>query len=209
MPKVPVYNPEGQTVGELALSDAIFGVKPEAGLIHEAVIAARANARPVVANTKTRGEVRGGGKKPWKQKGTGRARQGSIRAPQWVGGGITFGPTSERNFSLKINKKAKRKALFMVLSDKLNDQKLLVLEGLQTEPAKTKIVAGVLQKLPVDKTTLLISPGANAPLMRMVRNLPQVKLVNVQSLNLLDVIGYRTVVFLKDAVPVFEKIYQD
>jgi len=208
MPQVPVYNQAGETVGQLALADAIFGVQPKAGLIHEVVVATRANSRKAIANTKTRGEIRGGGKKPWKQKGTGRARQGSIRAPQWVGGGITFGPTSERNFSVKINKKTKRLALFMALSDRVNKQELIVLDQLATEPAKTKTAAAVLQKLPLGKTALLISPGANMALMRMVRNLPQVKLVNVQSLNLMDVMTYRTLVLLKDAVPVLEKIYQ-
>ncbi|MFA6429297.1 MAG: 50S ribosomal protein L4 [Patescibacteria group bacterium] len=208
MPKISLYNQEGASVGDIALSDAIFGVKPEAGLIHEAVIAARANARRSVANTKTRGEVRGGGKKPWKQKGTGRARQGSIRAPQWVGGGITFGPLSERNFSLKINKKAKQKALFMALSDKVADKRLIVLDTVTTEPAKTKTVAMALKKLPVQKTVLIVAPGANASLMRMVRNLQNVKVTNAQSVGLMDVMTYRSVVFLKDAVPVFEKIYQ-
>jgi large subunit ribosomal protein L4 len=207
MPNVSVYNETGSQVGSIALADAMFGVKPDQNLIHEAVIAQRANARRAIANTKTRGEVRGGGKKPWKQKGTGRARQGSIRSPQWVGGGITFGPTKERNFSLKINKKVKRKALFMALSDKVLSQKLMVLEAFTLDSGKTKYAASVIAKLPIDRNVLLVAPGAPALLMRMVRNLPNVKLVTANSLNLVDILAYRSVVFLKEAVPVFEKIY--
>jgi large subunit ribosomal protein L4 len=156
MPNVSVYNQTGSQVGTIALSDAIFAVKPDQAIIHEAMVAQRANARRAIANTKTRGEVRGGGKKPWKQKGTGRARQGSIRSPQWVGGGITFGPTSERNFSLKINKKVKRKALFMALSDKVLSQKFMVLESMDTSSAKTKQAASVIAKLPIDRNVLLV-----------------------------------------------------
>ncbi len=209
MPNVSVYNEAGNQVATLALSDAMFNVKPDQALIHEAVIAQRANARRAIAHTKTRGEVRGGGKKPWKQKGTGRARQGSIRSPQWVGGGITFGPTKERNFSLKINKKVKRKALFMALTDKVEQQKLFVLESIKTDTAKTKIVASLLAKLPIDRNVLLVAPGAPAMLMRMVRNLPHVKLVSANSVNLIDVLTYRSVIFLKDAVPAFEGLYRD
>ncbi len=209
MPNVSVYNETGSQVGSIALADAMFGVKPDQNLIHEAVIAQRANARRAIANTKTRGEVRGGGKKPWKQKGTGRARQGSIRSPQWVGGGITFGPTKERNFSLKINKKVKRKALFMALSDKVLSQKLMVLEAFTLDSGKTKYAASVIAKLPIDRNVLLVAPGAPALLMRMVRNLPNVKLVSANSVNLMDVLTYRTVVFLKDAVSAFEGIYRD
>lgn len=207
MPKISIYNQEGKAVGELALNDAHFGVKPNPALVHEVVVAQRANARKAIAHTKTRGEVRGGGKKPWKQKGTGRARQGSIRSPQWVGGGITFGPTSERNFSQKVNKKAKRAALFMALSDKVASSKLVVLDAMNTEPAKTKLAAQVMRNLPVERTVLIVAPGSSPSLMRMVRNLPNVKLVTANSVNIEDVLGYRSVVFLKDAVAAFDKIY--
>lgn len=207
MPKLSVYNQEGKTVGDISLSDAIFAVKPSPALVHEVMVAARANARRSIANTKTKGEVSGGGKKPWKQKGTGRARQGSTRNPQWVGGGIAFGPRSERNFSLKVNKKAKRKALFMTLSDKLANNALVVLETIDTSKPKTKLVAATFAKLPLGKTTLVVAPASNQSMMRMVRNLPNVKLVTANSLNLVDILAYRSVVFLKEAVPVFEKIY--
>jgi len=207
MPKISVYNQEGKTVGELNLNDALFGVKANTALVHEAVVAQRANARQVLAHTKTRGEVRGGGRKPWKQKGTGRARQGSIRSPQWIGGGVVFGPSNERNFSLKINRKAKRQALFMALSDKVASEKLVVLDSVSTESAKTKLMAEVLKKLPIDRTVLVVAPASSPLLMRMVRNLPHVKLVTANSVNLLDVLSYRSIVFLKDAVEAFDKIY--
>jgi len=207
MATVAVYNQEGKRAGEMSLNDRIFGVPADMSLVHQAVVAARANARRSIASTKTKGEVSGGGKKPWRQKGTGRARQGSTRAPQWVGGGIAFGPRAERNFAIKINKKAKRKALFVTLSDKLAGAKLLVLEDIKTEPAKTKFVAQLMAKLPVEKTVLLIAPKSDAALLRMVRNLPNVKLVTAGSLGLIDALTYRSLVFLKDAVPAFEKIY--
>ena len=207
MATISIYNQEGKVVGDLALNDKIFGVKSNPALVHEAVIAQRANARRSIANTKNRGEVRGGGKKPWKQKGTGRARQGSIRSPQWIGGGIEFGPRSERNFELKINRKAKQKALFMALSDKLTNKQLLVIESVNTEAAKTKILAEMIKKLPVGRTVLLVTPKADESLMRMVRNLPSVKLVSSNSVNLVDVLGYKSVAFLKDAVTSFEKLY--
>lgn len=208
MPKVFIYNAEGQAVGELDLSNEVFGVKPDAGLVHEALVAQQANARRSIAHTKTRADVRGGGRKPWKQKGTGRARQGSTRSPQWVGGGIAFGPRSERNFSVKINKRAKRQALFMALSDKLADQHLMVLESMTIEPLKTKVAATVFKRLPVGKSVLVVSPMSQPMLLRMVRNLRNIKLVTVGSVNLADVLAHRSIVFLKDAVPAFEKIYR-
>ena len=207
MPKVPLYTADGQQNGDLELADAMFAVKPQAGLLHEVMVSLRANARRSIANTKTRGEVRGGGKKPWKQKGTGRARQGSTRSPQWVGGGITFGPSSERNFEVKINKKTKKKALFMGLSDKVQNNKLFVLESVHTTTPKTKAMASLVQKLPIDRNALLITGASHPALMRMVRNIQNIKLVTAQSVNLIDVLTYRTVIFLKDAVPAFERVY--
>ena len=207
MARVSLYNQEGKHIGEHELADAHFAVKPDAALVHEAIVAQRANARRTIASTKTKGEVHGGGKKPWKQKGTGRARQGSIRSPQWVGGGIVFGPRKERNFALKMNRKAKQKALFMALSDKATSQKLFVLEQAPVQPVKTKTIAMLMSKLPIEKTVLLVVAGSNPTLLRMVRNLPQVKMVSTNSLNILDVLTYRTVIFLKDAVSSFEQLY--
>jgi large subunit ribosomal protein L4 len=207
MPNVSLYNQDGKSVGEISLSEAMFAVKANPAFVHEIVLALQANKRKAIANTKTKGEVRGGGKKPWKQKGTGRARQGSIRSPNWVGGGIAFGPSSERNFHVKINKKAKRQALFMALSDKLNEKKLVVVDAINAETPKTKVVATLMQKLPVEKTVLLVTPASQPNLMRMVRNLPNVKAVGAGSVGLLDVLAYRSVVFMKDAIPAFEKLF--
>lgn len=207
MAKTSIYNYEGQSVGQMDLPDRLFAVTPDPALVHEAVIAQRANARQTIAATKTKGMVNGGGKKPWKQKGTGRARQGSIRSPQWKGGGVVFGPNAERNFSIKINRKAKRKALSMVLTDKLMREKLIVLETIMKEPVKTKTFLAMMQKLPVDRTTLMVLGGSDPVAVRMARNLPSVKVVTVNSLNMLDLLTYRSVVFLKDAISALEQIY--
>jgi len=207
MPSISIYNQDGKSVGELALNETLFGLKPNKALVHEVMVAQRNNARRAIADTKTKGEVRGGGKKPWKQKGTGRARQGSIRNPQWVGGGIVFGPTAERNFSQKVNKKAKRIALLMALSDKVADKKLIAIEAIKTDLPKTKVFADMVKKLPLERTTLVVIPASNPSLMQMVRNIPHVKLVTANSVSLNDVLTYRSVAFLKDAVAAFEKIY--
>ena len=202
-----VFSKEGKETGSVNLPESVFGVAWSADLVHEVVLGMQANARGISsAHTKGRGEVSGGGKKPWKQKGTGRARQGSTRSPQWVGGGITFGPTSERNFSVKINKKAKKKALFMSLSDKVASNKFFILESVNTGTAKTKIMADLVKKLPVDRNALLVVAKSEPMLMRMVRNLQNIKLTTVQSVNILDVLTYRTIIFVKDAVPAFEQV---
>ena len=147
MPKANIYNQKGEQVGEIELSDKIFGVKANEALVHQAVTAQMANERQVLAHTKDRSEVRGGGKKPWRQKGTGRARAGSSRSPIWIGGGVTFGPTKDRNFSQKINKKMKKQATFMALSDKVKSKNLAVLEKLEIAEFKTKIFNETLSNL--------------------------------------------------------------
>lgn len=207
MAKISVYNSEGKAVRDVELAPERYEVKAKPSLVHDVLVALRANARRSIAHTKTRGEVRGGGKKPWKQKGTGRARHGSIRSPIWVGGGITFGPRSERNFSVKLNKKLKRKALFMILSDKVAAGKLLLVDPINTETPKTKIVAELLKKLPVDRTVLLVTAGPNPELIRMVRNLPNVKLVTANSVSLLDLLRFRTVIFEEEAFRAFDNQY--
>lgn len=208
MPKVSVYNQEGKVTGDIQLSDARFGVKVNPAVVHEALVAQQANRRKAVANTKTRGQVRGGGKKPWKQKGTGRARQGSIRSPQWVGGGIVFGPTSERNFSLKINKKTKQKALFMVLSDKASNDNLIVLESFSPAEPKTKLMANLMTKLSVKRSALYVIPKSNAAMVRMSRNLKNINVVTANNLNVEDVLNAGSVVFEKDAIPAFENTFK-
>jgi large subunit ribosomal protein L4 len=207
MPQVSIYNQDGKVTGDMQLSDAHFGVTVNQAVVHEALLTQQANRRHAVANTKTRGEVRGGGKKPWKQKGTGRARQGSIRSPQWVGGGVVFGPTSERNFARKINKKTKQKALFMALSDKVAHERLVVLESFAPAQPKTKFMATLVTKLPVVRTALYILPSSNPSVVRMARNLKNVHVVTAQSVNLEDVLRAGTVVFEKEAVSAFEKTF--
>ncbi|MCI0479758.1 50S ribosomal protein L4 [Candidatus Uhrbacteria bacterium] len=207
MPKVIVYNQEGAKTGEMELSAAHFGVKVNPELVHEMVVAQQANARKATGHTKTKGEVHGGGKKPWRQKGTGRARQGSTRNPHWVGGGVAHGPRNERNFGVKVNRKAKRQALFMALSDKVSDGKFLVLEPPTFTEPKTKLAAAMLKALPLGRRTLLVLPASDPSFLRMVRNLQDVKLVTVNALNLVDIVNAPTILFQKDAVPAFEKLY--
>lgn len=206
MPNVSIYNTQGKSVGELELNAAHFGVKPNPALIHEAVVAQQANARHAIAHTKTKGEVSGGGKKPWKQKGTGRARHGSSRSPIWVGGGITFGPRGDRNYSVKINRKARQKAMFMVLSDKLAHQHLIASETF-TLP-KTKDFASFVASLPVSRTVLYVIPSSRQELVRAARNLENVFVVTANALNVVDLLRYDFVVFEKDAIAAFEDLHR-
>lgn len=179
----------GEAVGEENLDPALFEVEAKNGLIHQAVIAQLANRRQVVAHTKHRGEVSGGGIKPWKQKGTGRARQGSIRSPLWVGGGVVFGPRNDRNFAQKINKKMKRKALLMCLSDRAKEGKVVLLDKLELENFKTKKMAEIVGKLPIkDKKTLLVLADNNQKIVKSAANLPEVKTIEARGLNVADVL---------------------
>lgn len=200
MVTTPLYNMDGKKVGEQELSPAVFGVRINPSVVHEAAIAQQANARKAVANTKTRGEVRGGGKKPWKQKGTGRARHGSSRSPIWVGGGITFGPRADRNFSLKINRKTKQAALRMALTDKVAKERLVVLDVLTTADYSTKTMAKVLKVLPVGRSVLVTLPGHDAKVVKSLANLPQATSVPIGSLSLMDVLSHDTVLTTQDGV---------
>ncbi len=207
--KISVYNQKAEVVGEIELNDKIYGIKPSLHLLAETVRIQASNARKGLANTKTRGEVSGGGKKPWKQKGTGRARVGSTRSPIWRHGGITFGPTSDRNWSLKINKKAKTKALFMSLSDKVTDGKLIIVEGMDVENAKTKnfvqIMSSFVGKL--GKKQLLVMPKKQDGLVRASRNIPHLTSTLATSLNVTDILKADTCVILKESLAVIEKTY--
>lgn len=210
--KISVYNQKAEVTGEIDLNDKIFAVKPTLHLLAEAVRIQASNARKGLANTKTRGEVSGGGKKPWKQKGTGRARVGSTRSPIWRHGGITFGPTSDRNWSLKINKKAKTKALFMSLSDKVTDGKLIVIDGFNLEAAKTKQFVEVMKAFEsklngLGKRQLFVTAKKDHSLSRAARNIPHVTEALATSLNVTDVLKADTMVVLKDSLPVIEKTY--
>jgi large subunit ribosomal protein L4 len=194
MTKIKIYNMEGKVVGEKELAPKLFNVKIDEGLVHFVSGAQADNARTASAHTKTRGEVRGGGKKPWKQKGTGRARQGSTRSPIWVGGGITFGPRPNRNFSKKVNKKTKLAVLAMALTDKAQNDGLVAIEALTVADGKTKKMAALMAKLPVKRNILVVLPKSDEMVIRSSRNLQKVHIVNVSDVSLLDLLKADSVV---------------
>src|SRR3989344_3036262 len=202
----PLYNQNADKVGSVSLPDNVFGLPMNADLLHQVVISQASNKRQNIAHTKERGDVRGGGKKPWKQKGTGRARHGSIRSPIWKGGGVTFGPRNERNFNKKINKKMARKALLVALSSKARDKELIILDGLNFENWKTKEMATVVNKIsnlfPSKQGSLLLVTDKKMgdTVVRVTRNLPKVDVVEAKDLNALDVIARKNLLILKEAV---------
>ena len=186
--KVSIYDINGKVTGERELDAKVFGVKINPSLIQEVVVAQASNARESIAHTKTRGEVRGGGKKPWKQKHTGRARHGSTRSPIWKGGGVVFGPRNTRVWSVKVNKKAKQSALRMILTDKVKNNNLIVVSELNLPEYKTKAVAGILSKLPcAGKGTLIAMPSVAETAWKSAANLQKVEMSRVDSLNIVDV----------------------
>lgn len=209
MPNVNTYNTKGKKIGTATLLPKIFDVKMNTDLVHQAVVAQLANARKVIAHTKDRSEVRGGGIKPWRQKGTGRARHGSIRSPIWRGGGITFGPTKERVFKKKINKKMKRKALFMVLTSKVKDDELILLDKLQISEPKTKLMVKVLESILKDKkkNSLIIIPKKDENIVRATRNIPYAKTILADSLNILDLLSFKYLIMPEEAIKVIEETY--
>ncbi len=212
---VKVYNQKGEEIGKTDLPAEIFGLEINSDLIHQAVIAQLANMRKVIAHTKDRSEVRGGGRKPWRQKGTGRARHGSIRSPIWRGGGVTFGPTKERDFSQKINKKMKRKALLTALSSKNKDQEIVLIDNLELEQAQTKKMAKIIANLEekikkeLDKGTLIVLPKKDDRISRASRNIPKIKAVVADNLNILDILSYKYLMITMpdDVVKVIKKTY--
>jgi large subunit ribosomal protein L4 len=195
---VKTYDQNGKEVGQTRLPSEIFDVKANPDLIHQVVVSQMANKRTVIAHAKDRAQVRGGGKKPWRQKGTGRARHGSRRSPLWKGGGVTFGPTKERNFEKKINKKMKRKALLMVLSAKVKNNLLLVLEKLSLEKPKTKLMAEVFKNLPFKGSSLIILPGLEKDVIRAARNIPKTATVEARNLNALDLLSFKYLIMPKE-----------
>lgn len=210
MAKVSVYNQAGEQVGDVELDAQLFEVTPDKNLVHEAVVAQQANSRQVLAHAKDRSEVRGGGRKPWRQKGTGRARAGSRRSPLWRHGGVTFGPLKTRNFEKKINRKAKRKALAMTLSDKVAHAKFVVVDSLELAEAKTKIFAGIYEKLPVaGKKTLVVAAPGNTNLRRAIKNLPKVDTIGAKSLNVVDVLSTDYILISQDVLEIITETYID
>ena len=205
MAKVSVYNMEGKEVGSMELNDAVFGVEVNEHLVHMAVVQQLANNRQGTQKAKTRSEVRGGGRKPWRQKGTGHARQGSTRAPQWTGGGMVFAPVP-RDYSFKMNKKEKRAALKSALTSRVQANKLIVLDQLTMDAPKTKAMQNVLNSLNVNKA-LVVTKENDANVVLSARNIPDVKTALVNTINVYDVMKYNTVVLTKDAVAAIEEVY--
>ena len=206
---VSTYNQKGEEIGKMELPDEIFGVKMNANLLHQAVVAQMANMRQVIAHTKGRGEVRGGGKKPWRQKGTGRARHGSRRSPLWVGGGVTFGPTKYRNFEKKINKKMKQKAVLIALSGKAQDGELIVLDKIELSAPKTKEMAAVVGKLvPGVEKALLMLPKKHETIQRAGRNIADFKVSNVWNINVLDILNHKYLVLTQETVEALKARYR-
>ena len=205
MASVAVYNMEGAQVGTIELSDSIFAVPVNEHLIHQAVVAQLANKRQGTQKAKTRAEVSGGGRKPWRQKGTGHARQGSTRAPQFTGGGVVFAPTP-RDYSVKVNKKEKRAALKSALTAKVNENKFIVLDELKLEEIKTKAVKAVLDNLKVEKA-LIVTKDVDNVVVKSANNLPKVKTAATQTINVYDILKYDTMIVTKEAVATIEEVY--
>ena len=205
MANVSVYNIEGKEVGSIELNDAVFGVEVNEHLVHMAVLQQLANNRQGTQKAKTRSEVRGGGRKPWRQKGTGHARQGSTRSPQWTGGGVVFAP-KPRDYSFKMNKKEKRIALLSALSSKVADNKIVGLDAFNLDEVKTKKFAEVMSNLKVDKALVVIE-GENKNVVLSGRNIPTVKVSATNEINTYDVLKYETLVVTKAAVEKLEEVY--
>ncbi|MCI8771492.1 MAG: 50S ribosomal protein L4 [Lachnospiraceae bacterium] len=206
MANVSVFNMEGSEVGKMDLSDNVFAVKINEHLMHMAVVLQLANKRQGTQKAKTRSEVRGGGKKPWRQKGTGHARQGSIRAPQWKGGGVVFAPTP-RDYSFKMNRKEKQCAIKSALTSRVNEEKFLVMDSLKFDEIKTKKMVGVLNALKVNKALVVLDGEDNANVELSARNIAGVRVVPFNAINVYDILKYDTVVITKNAVSKIEEVY--
>ena len=205
MATISVVNTDGKEVEKLELSDKIFGVEINEGIVHKAVVAQLANKRQGTQSALTRSEVRGGGRKPWRQKGTGHARQGSIRAPQWTGGGVVFAP-KPRDYSKKINKKESRLALFSALTSKLQDEKLIVVDSLAFDAPKTKEFVKVLENIKASKA-LVVLEGENENVVLSARNIPDVDTEVRTAINVYDILKHDSLVMTKDAVKALEEVY--
>lgn len=198
MPKVAILKQDGTNAGDIELNEAVFGIEPNTHVLHEAVVMQQASLRQGTHDVKNRSEVRGGGRKPWRQKGTGRARQGSIRSPQWVGGGVVFGPTP-RSYSYKMPKKVRRLALKSALSSKVKENNLVVLEDIVIDAPKTKEVVTILKALDVDAKALIVTAEEDAVVAKSANNLPNVKTTTVSQLNVLDILKYDKLIISKEA----------
>ncbi|MDY0410048.1 50S ribosomal protein L4 [Virgibacillus soli] len=198
MPKVALFKQDGSKAGEVELNDSVFGIEPNTHVLHEAVVMQQASMRQGTHKVKNRAAVSGGGRKPWRQKGTGRARQGSIRSPQWVGGGVVFGPTP-RSYSYRLPKKVRRLALRSALSSKVIEENLVVLEGLTFEAPKTKQVVSLLDALKVEGKALIVTTERDENLIRSSSNLQKVNVLTVEEVNVLDLLSHDKLILTKDA----------
>lgn len=206
--KVDTYNQKGEISGSAVLPNDIFEVPMNADLVHQVLISQTANKRQVSAHTKTRGEVRGGGRKPWRQKGTGRARHGSIRSPLWKGGGVTGGPRNDKNYTKGIPVKMRRKALFMVLSEKVKSNLLIVLDKLEVENSKTKVMAEMIKRLPVNNgSRLILYSDGNNRVYLAARNIKKTGVSEARNLNLVDLLNYKYLLLTKDSINIIEKTF--
>ena len=205
MANVSVYNMEGKEVGTMELNDAVFGVDVNEHLVHMAVVAQLANKRQGTKKAKTRSEVSGGGRKPWRQKGTGHARQGSTRAPQWTGGGVVFAPTP-RDYTIRLNKKEKRLALKSALTSRVQEQKFIVLDELKFDEIKTKKMQAVLDALKVSKALVVLNEN-DEKVVKSARNIENVQTALTNTINVYDILKYNTVIVTKAAVATIEEVY--
>lgn len=206
--KYEVLDQKGKKVGEESLPKEIFNKKLNTDLIYQVITSQTANKRRSIAHTKDRGDVRGGGRKPWRQKGLGRARHGSIRSPIWIGGGVTFGPRKERIFKKKIPKKMKRLALFMLLSDKAKRKFLIILDQLKLETAKTKKIVEIFDKLPSKKKKALLAlPEIDKKIILAARNIPYIEIIQARDLNCLKLASFKYLIMLKESIEVIKKTF--
>ena len=206
MPKIDVYNVEGKKVSDIELNENVFGIKPNEKIVHIALVNYLANQRQGTSNTKTRAEVSGGGRKPWRQKGTGRARQGSIRAPQWFKGGVALGP-KPRSYSYKINKKERQLAIRSVLSSKVLENNLVVVDNLEFKEIKTKNMVKALANLKVEGKTLVVLPEKNENVQKSARNIEGVKTSLTNTINVYDLLKYNKLILTVDSVKKIEEVY--
>ena len=206
MPKVDVYDIKGKKVSDVELAEAIFGIEPNEAVVHSVLVNYLANQRQGTQSTKTRAEVRGGGKKPWRQKGTGRARQGSIRAPQWIKGGIALGP-KPRSYKYTVNKKERRLAIKSILSSKVLEKELTVVDKLELAEIKTKTMVKALSDLKVEGTTLIILPEQNKNVLMSARNIEGVKTILINNINVFDLLKYNKLVLPLETVKKLEEVY--
>ena len=206
MPKIDVYDIQGKKVSDVELKDEIFGIEPNEAIVHSVLVNFLANQRQGTQSTKTRAEVRGGGRKPWRQKGTGRARQGSIRAPQWIKGGIALGP-KPRSYKYRVNKKEKRLAIKSCLSSKVLENELVVVDSLPLKEIKTKEMVKALNNLKVEGKTLILLPEKNETVQKSARNIEGVKTTLVNTINVYDLLKYKNLVITLDTVKKLEEVY--